>query len=370
MNKCVSIIFENREKWFLPGESIDGKVVVSIKKDIKCRGLKLTFEGFSYVNLKGAKKKPESNNEDSKKEVYYNVTLPLLGQQGTKTLKVGDHSFAFHYRLPQNIPSSFESKYGYVRHYAEAVIEFQGLLNPTSKCTEILSVNSALDLSNYYDFATTPRSVLLQKDIKGALGRRGGNLEVSLNVNKTAFVPGEHLIINAVITNTSSKILSLAKALIVQEAVYTVGSHNLSIQKIIGSNVKKYIQAKSDYNWKDEKLLVPEVPSSQLKGCSLIDLSFYFHFEVQMKSPARVADLETDIPIIIGTIPLGSAECGSNNNQTKEPYNISSSIRLDAPSAPLLYDFSGIEQMGPNQAIAAAAPSYNVPNLYPNIGEP
>ncbi|RXG52959.1 Arrestin domain-containing protein 17 [Armadillidium vulgare] len=282
-----------------------------------------------------------------KRKFIIMLLCPLLGQQGTKTLKIGEHSFAFHYRLPQNIPSSFESKYGYVRHYAEAVIEIQGLLNTTSKCIEILSVNSALDLSNYYDFATTPRSVLLQKDIKGVLGRKDGNLEVSLNVNKTAFVPGEHLVINAVITNTSSRILSLAKALIIQEAVYTVGSHkkNLSMQKVIGSNVKKYIQAKSDYNWKDEKLL----------------------FEVQMKSPVLVTDLETNIPIIIGTIPLGSAESGINNNQTKEPYNISSSIRLDVPSAPLLYDFSGIEQMGPNQAMAAAALSPNVPNLYPNI---
>lgn len=62
----------------------------------------------------------------------------------------------------------------------------------------------------------TPRSVLLQKEVKPSWGRKGGNLEVSLNVNKTAFVPGEHLVVNAIINNTSSRILALAKAVIVQ----------------------------------------------------------------------------------------------------------------------------------------------------------
>ncbi|RXG59257.1 hypothetical protein Avbf_05444, partial [Armadillidium vulgare] len=76
MTKCVAIVFENREKWFLPGESIEGKLLSQLRRILR---LKLTFEGFSYVNLILAKKKPESINEDSKEEVYYNVTLPPTG---------------------------------------------------------------------------------------------------------------------------------------------------------------------------------------------------------------------------------------------------------------------------------------------------
>ena len=35
----------------------------------------------------------------------------------------GSHQHAFNFQLPENIPSSFEGEYGYVRYWCKAIID-------------------------------------------------------------------------------------------------------------------------------------------------------------------------------------------------------------------------------------------------------
>ncbi|RXG59256.1 hypothetical protein Avbf_05442 [Armadillidium vulgare] len=70
----------------------------------------------------------------------------------SKLIRVGHHTFNFRYRLPQNIPPSYESQWGFVRHYAEVVLETRSLLKRNFKCSEMITVaSSGWDLRKYPD---------------------------------------------------------------------------------------------------------------------------------------------------------------------------------------------------------------------------
>ncbi|RXG59260.1 Arrestin domain-containing protein 1, partial [Armadillidium vulgare] len=267
--------------------------------------------------------------------------FPLLD---SKLLSVGEHTFNFRYRLPQNIPPSYESQWGFVRHYAEAVLETQSLLKPNFKCSEMITVvSTGLDLRKYPD-SVKPEVVNLEKDVK-QLNGSAGKLEVTVWINKTAFVPGENVIVNTIINNNTSKQLLSAKATIIEAKIYKVASRNFTKPTIISSKVKKYLSTTTSFNWINENLLVPEVHLTRLKGCSLIDLRYSFHFEVILKTPAQLPELQTYIPILLGTVPLKSTENIGGEIKIKQSYNApltTTPYTLEPPKVTI--------QMGHNQA--------------------
>ncbi|KAB7496962.1 hypothetical protein Anas_04045, partial [Armadillidium nasatum] len=260
---------------------------------------------------------------------------------------------------PQNIPPSFESQCGFVRHYAEAVLETQSLLKPNFKCSEMITVvSTGLDLRKYADSVKNPEVVILEKDVK-QLNGSAGILEVTVCINKTAFVPGENV---------------MAK-------IYKVASRNFTKPTIISSKVKKYLSTTTSFNWTNEKLLVPEVNLTRLKGCSLIDLRYSFHFEVILKTPAQLPELQTYIPILLGNVPLKSTENVGDESKINQSYNatltpppytleppkvttqMGHNQAFNAPLTPPLYTleplrttllgFNGLNQMGQNQGMAS-----------------
>lgn len=84
--------------------------------------------------------------EDCKSNYVLCLLFHLLWISGQEsTLPAGTHNFNFSYVLPQNIPSSFESKIGQVRHVCKAKINVPWGFDKT--CSQPYSVNSLYDLN-------------------------------------------------------------------------------------------------------------------------------------------------------------------------------------------------------------------------------
>lgn len=89
------------------------------------------------------------------------LTILVLGSDasGAKLhLTAGRHTYPFTYQLPQDIPSSFEGKYGYVRYFAKGIIDKPWKFDhETMKCFTVIC---PLDL-NQESLATVSDEVIL-----------------------------------------------------------------------------------------------------------------------------------------------------------------------------------------------------------------
>ncbi|KAL7634197.1 UNVERIFIED_CONTAM: hypothetical protein RMT77_015526 [Armadillidium vulgare] len=203
MSKNIRIVFDNKRKKFLPGDIIVGRVIILAKKDIKCKGLNLALHGFYSTNCKASKTVSEGSYFNSKNESY-NSVLPLI--QGSKLIRVGHHTFNFRYRLPQNIPPSYESQWGFVRHYAEVVLETRSLLKRNFKCSEMITVvSSGWDLRKYPDAVKNHEIVLFQNEMKQFSDDAGKPDAILLRINSTTFIVGENVMVNEATSSSSTK---------------------------------------------------------------------------------------------------------------------------------------------------------------------
>lgn len=130
--------------------------------------LNVQFEGFSKVFFRYNDKDDEKGVINCKSnENYYDVNIELLGSgmlswyysifdlkyfmqfKGAKSIKLqpGKHEYPFSVKLPSTVPSSFESKTGYIRHFCKAVLTPSSFLRRNKTVIKPLSVISISDLN-------------------------------------------------------------------------------------------------------------------------------------------------------------------------------------------------------------------------------
>ncbi|XP_075241441.1 uncharacterized protein LOC142336467 isoform X2 [Convolutriloba macropyga] len=311
------IVFDRANSVYRQGDTISGKVVLSLEKALKLKALRVQIVGETLVRWEyGVKKVPKknSNHTFSAREEYFNYKRTLHGRadddKKSKTIELGrgDYEFPFNYTLPSDIslPTSLEGPYGYVRYFARAVIE-----RPFSKnCYTIkpFTILGVLDL-NLDESSLVPSNNSKVHGTTSCFCCRSSNTVINLALSRTGYCPGEHIKISATVeNNTSNKILRSAADLL-QIVDYT-GSQ----KQIIGSQTKtrrtmKTIQSvrgegcasHSNLIWDANPMVVPAIPPSKLAGCAFIDIRYILRFTIFFKDNKRVF---TETPVLIGTEPL------------------------------------------------------------------
>jgi len=147
---------------------------------------------------------------------------------------------------------------------------------------------------------------------------RSKPLGIDIEIGKTGYVSGENIFINAVIDNKSNMKIKHCDILLFQESVYSgkfvrpgkAVHAKEKFHKDILCHVKQPgIEKKSIVRWDNIAVKVPCVPASGLDGCTIIDTSYYL--KIRLVPPGTALVLETEIPIIIGNVPLIASELTS-----------------------------------------------------------
>ncbi|XP_065218667.1 arrestin domain-containing protein 1-like isoform X2 [Planococcus citri] len=117
--KKITIVFDNPDRIYLPGEIVTGRVEFVLHSVLSIRGVELKIIGEAI--------KCEWWEDDVhawSRETYLNSKLILVGGTGTKLkLPVGQHSYPFSVLLPSEIPSTFVGEYGEILYYMKAKID-------------------------------------------------------------------------------------------------------------------------------------------------------------------------------------------------------------------------------------------------------
>lgn len=323
------ITFDNPSAVYFAGQTITGTVIIILSEHMNMQGVDLTFRGGANVDWEQSEKDSETNDwvtyHYSASETYFDHEIPLM-RKDQESLSAGEHFFPFAYTLPISAPSSFEGVHGSVRYYCKAKINRPWKFD--SVCKMPFTVNSLLDLNR----EVTAREPITREKHKTfcCLCCASGPLSFVVRIDRTGYVPGESIAINAEIDNLSDKKISCSSAVLRTKITYHAEGQTNSEKKEIAEIKHGSVPAGQSDAWSGELMPIPPLPPSFLGGCQIIEIEYYVEFCVE---PSGLGfDLSVTMPILIGTIPLYN---NFANFQLPTPA-VSNIVTDSNPSAPPL----------------------------------
>lgn len=301
----ISIEFDNSKAVFFSGQSVTGRVKVTCDKPKYCRAIEVEFQGYGKVHWTERSKAQRNGKQRTKtvhfksSERYYLMSYIVWGNGTTESeLPPGTHLFNFSFLLPHGIPSSFESHIGKVRHQCKAKMDIPWK-------TDKVSVK-AFSVNTLYDLNTDPQAKVpiecSKHDYACCLFCRSGPMSLVLRIDRSGFVPGENIIINAECSNMTNVKIDYTKAVVHQTITYHAEGRKKKDHRKVAELKRLEIPPGEDDNWSNVEMLIPALPTSHLQFCNLIDIDYELKFEM---SPSGChMDLEHTAPVKIGSIPL------------------------------------------------------------------
>ncbi|XP_078580685.1 arrestin domain-containing protein 17-like [Branchiostoma floridae x Branchiostoma japonicum] len=303
----LNVSFEKNMDVFQAGQVVRGQVDVDLKEDMKMRGINITLKGSAKVHWTVHTGK--TTIYYSGRETYFDNTVTLWGpgqaQGGDHpVLAAGKHTFPFQYQLPSSgLPSSIEGWYGYVRYRAKAVIDRPWKFDKTA--TKFFTVLDMYDLNEDPEAMTIPTAEESKK--LGVWPFASDPIEVHLQTDRGAYCPGETIRLSGTIKNGSGTDIKETTVQIRQRVTFIATSPHKSKRNSRStlSEIKAYgCKSKDTADLSGISIQVPAIPPSSQRYCNVIDVVYKLKFTVNIPGPHT--DMEVDVPITIGSIPLRS----------------------------------------------------------------
>ncbi|XP_066268346.1 arrestin domain-containing protein 3-like isoform X3 [Branchiostoma lanceolatum] len=307
-----SIQLTNNTDVFLPGQWITGQVTVDLNDEMKMRGIRLKFQGKGHVWWTESHTVGHGNDSHTESTSYYanetyfnqEVTLFGKGQSGdSPTLGAGQHVYPFQYQLPmQGLPTSFEGAHGYIRYSVKGTIDKPWKFDHTTK--RAFTVLEMVDL-NQEPNALAPLMGQQSKTLC-CLCCASGPIELQVQADRSAYCPGEPIIIRGSLENNSSSKITKVTAKLKQDVVYhahhpihKTRHDSKTLGEVEGEGCDEGGSVQLNLN-----LPLPAIPPSNLRSCNIIDLTYILNVSAHIKGAHSSLDLK--FPILVGSIPLRS----------------------------------------------------------------
>eukprot|EP00058_Branchiostoma_floridae_P016637 XP_002602125.1 hypothetical protein BRAFLDRAFT_97939 [Branchiostoma floridae] len=274
------ITFEKNMDVYQAGQVVRGQVEVELNEDMKMRGIKLLMKGCARCRWVVSTGK--TTIVYTGREVYFENTLPLWGP---------------------GLPTSFESCYGYVRYYAEAIIDRPWKFDKKTK--RAFTVLDMYDL-NEDPNAMTPSAAQDSKKL-GFWPFASDPIELQVQTDRGAYCPGEMVRLSGTLKNGSGTEIKETTIQLRQKAtcVATSPHRDRRRQHKTLSEIKALgCKAKDATDLSSIALPIPAIPPSSQRYCNIIDVEYKVKFIVNI--PGLHTNLDVEMPITIGSIPLKS----------------------------------------------------------------
>ena len=286
-----------------PGEILRGTVIVRTKDEVRIKGINLQIKGeasVSWDEKHGAQVKAD--------EIYLEETITLLQSPNVDsiTLDQGLFKYPFQFPLPQNLPSSFIGKYGSVTYVLKATLREDSKfgLNPTITSEPFL-VLRRLDITNDASLLQ-PIDKQVTKRLWGTFAFcMSGRLQVTLKLNRRAFLPGEDILLDATVDNSSPRQVHGVQASLVMLSRFYAQHKFISNMQTVNKRFEAWDMGSGEERiWKNVKLTVPPyIPECRLDGCDVIDIEYELQLRVDID---KNKPLFVSIPVVIGTVRGGN----------------------------------------------------------------
>ncbi|GFS23760.1 arrestin domain-containing protein 3 [Elysia marginata] len=302
------IVFSKNKDKYRPCDVVEGHVAIEIKDGIKVKGIYLECVGEASVGWSESQPTTSEKNRRNHiryykaNETYFRYERELMKRsterRGSISVNEGSYMYPFSFRLPPHIPSSFEGPLGHVRYWVTGTVEKTWGSDHVSRVE--LRVTNPLDLNLERD------AVISQTDSSEAilccLCCRTGPITCVFSLDHAGYVPGEFIHILGEIVNTSTRKIGSTSARLLMHSEYTAESKTKSHTECISEVKRGSIKPGGRDRWEGDSLLVPDTPTSYLRGCSIINVSYWVELVVHPSGPAF--NLKVPLKVILGTVPL------------------------------------------------------------------
>ncbi|XP_041373505.1 arrestin domain-containing protein 3-like [Gigantopelta aegis] len=307
------IVLANPQAVYLAGQVVQGHVTVELNEEMKMRGIRLKFKGHARVHWSethstgSGKNRRTHTKHYSASEDYFDSEILLFGrwpkQEGQDFLHpVGRHSYPFAFQLPPNLPSSFEGAHGFVRYHFDGVIDKPWKFDHKTKAA--FTVISHLDL-NQDPSALQPLQGQNSKTLC-CLCCASGPISAVFRLDRRGYVPGEAISINAEVDNKSNRQMDSSFVSLNLVTIFHATTKSRTVSRQVAKISHGLIEPGDTDIWvaNRDRLVLPPLPPSYLRGCTIIDIQYILEFHVDPSGPSF--DLIVPLEVLVGTVPLYS----------------------------------------------------------------
>ncbi|KAK6643831.1 hypothetical protein RUM43_000094 [Polyplax serrata] len=310
--KEMNILFDNPWATYYVGGTVAGQLMLTLESPKKVKEISMKIKGEAEVKWSEVETVKDSTGKDETRDIDYTASekyfensfiLLASGAGDEVEIPAGSHTYNFSAKLPDSLPSSFESQFGYVRYTVKAILNRPWKFD--QECKAAFTVVSPLDLNKVPE-SKEPINIHKEKFI-GFCCCKSGPLSATLQVPISGFVSGQIIPVSLEVENLSDKntgagICSLNKV-VTYNAQYPV--QKSKFDKVGITEVKLGVVGAHSANKWTENLIVPALPPSNLQNCTIMDVKY--EIKVDVKVPGLFyRGLHFKTPIVFGTVPLAA----------------------------------------------------------------
>ncbi|KAK4878088.1 hypothetical protein RN001_010594 [Aquatica leii] len=312
MSNEIQIYLDNYNDYCIPGQTINGRLVCNFTSEKQIRAILVNFTGKCDTSWTESESYyddffKEDRTRDihfSGGEIYFDEKLNLAGDQGTFTLPAGKHVYNFLYKLPEHLPSSYNSpdNRGTVQYLIKAIIDSPWKFN--TKAVVMLNLISPLDL-NYVPRVREPVEISLDKTVCSCWCSCSDAVTFTFSLPSTGFVPGQSIRVGIYVQNLTRVNVQQVKFKVtefIEIKATTPHTSSKYDKQVIAECVESGVGAHGEKSW----TAVLDIPRHRhypnLIPCNLINISYKIKGEAVLPCPH--SNLTASLPITIGQVQL------------------------------------------------------------------
>ena len=295
---------------YFAGSNVEGSVSLELSEPKKTQGISIVLSGKAYVHWTESRGQNQTIHYSNTQIIFNDVFLQLWGNGGdSQELAAGRYEFPFKFQLPSDLvlPTSFESRIGYIRYSLLARISRSWKFDHTT--TRAITVNEIVDVNTAQ--LTSSLSSSNEKTLC-CLCCASGPLTLSAKTDRGGYCPGESIAVSTEAENHSNRRVTSVRATLKRIVVYYARGRSRISGKIIQRIEGPGIEPGATSNWGNELLPIPAtVPS--ISSCRVLNLSYVL--TVTLGIP-RAIDIHVTIPITVGNVPFKGGESATVGTST------------------------------------------------------
>ena len=333
---------------YQPGEIIRGKIGIHLHRSTLVQTIYITIFGEGVVSWDDPYLGVFQANEN-----YLNASKVIFEttNQRPRILDQGFHDFPFEYQLPEDIPSSFIGKYGSVTYILKAVVQGERT-GDTTIATEPFLVLREYPLPEEV-FSPCERKL---ENRYWALCSTG-KVKIIIGLNKTGYVPGEDMFVQAEIQNRSPLRITAIQASLIMNSIYFAQKESIPFRQIVNKRRDDYELVEGDgRRWQNVRISIPPyIPESKLEFCDIINVSYLFQFRVELSGGQEV---RTEIPVLLGARPRGLEVPADKQNNINTHWTMGPKELARNGT----HEFNNIDHEDNHEGWSAGAPEFRQPD--------
>uniref|UniRef100_A0A336M5Z5 CSON004662 protein n=1 Tax=Culicoides sonorensis TaxID=179676 RepID=A0A336M5Z5_CULSO len=318
-----TIEFDKPDKKYRGGDVVRCELYIRVTERFKAKSLTFQFEGVAHTEWTkpGQAKKVDGKTVMTQDkyvghEEYFKHVEYLLGSESDSPgefIEVGYYHYRISYKLPNDdLPSNIENRNGYVRY--TVIAKFESINSPIKSHTAPFFIVSELDFNKlpdlYVPFCDTSESFY------GLCCCRPKLLEISHELPRIGYVPGETIPVTIEINNHSAIRVDFIKVELLKNLIFKTTEPEIDKRtetKLLNEHsFRAKVPSNQSKKLKTEFFLDPSYNWKVFNKCEIITCEYFIRSEVEMSGCHKNPNIITKI--VIGTISYDELPGRSDSN--------------------------------------------------------